>query len=526
MRRSDDECRRKPPLFTTEAVYAAAMLIGCTLIGCTTPAKHLIAQSTEHQRPVGVTSPQRPTFLNIAQSVQQVAFQGGDQNTADEQSDKVQNKEDQSDDTQAIDAESADESGGDEPVPPSDSISQPADLASLIETALTTHPQIRAARQRVAAATNRIPRATALDDPTFSNTFWPIHEQALQTAGGRVDHQFGFSQKVPWPTKLHARGTVARREVLVAQAEVVKAEREIVEAVRLAYYELWLADELIRIVDDNKELVSDLITVAEARYKTGGSQQDVLRAELEGDKLENQLIALQRQKEQARSDLGTLVRMPLDLMPTAFAELDVGEVVPQLQSLVASAEQCNPALQGLAAEIARDQAKETVACLNQYPDFRIGLGYAIINDNSGAISPVANGHDNLNLSVGVTLPIWRDKINAGIREAAHERSSTMHRREAVRDQLRGTLRRQVASAYASVQQLDLFRDRLVPRTEQTLQIATAEYQGRKANFTDLVDIYQELLAYQVQVARTRAALASTLAHIERTVGCEVNANAY
>ena len=294
---------------------------------------------------------------------------------------------------------------------------------------------------------------------------------------------------------------LAQREAQVATAEVAKAELEITEAVRLAYYELWLTDQLIAIVKDNEELVSDLITVSEARYKSGGSQQDVLRAELEGDKLADQLISLRRQKEQARADLGTLVRQPVHLMPTAYTDINMTEAVPQLELLIAAAEQSNPSLQGLAAEIARDRAKESLACLQKYPDLNLGLGYSIISDNSNVISPVANGHDNINFTVGVTLPIWRNKINAGMREATHQRTSTINRREAERDRLQGTLRRQVAAAYAAIEQLELFRERLIPRTEQTLEIAAADYQGEKADFTDLVDIYRELLTYQVQVAR-------------------------
>ncbi|WP_231741956.1 TolC family protein [Stieleria varia] len=395
----------------------------------------------------------------------------------------------------------------------------PVTLDDLIATAMASHPSIAAARQQVAAASHRIPQATALEDPIVGNTFWPIHDQALQTAGGRIGHQFSLSQKVPWPEKLDARGQVACREVQVARAEVARKESEIVEAVRLAYYELWLATELVRIVDDNTELVEDLITVAQARYTTGGSQQDVLRAELEGDRLAEQLITLRRQREQARADLGALVRMPVNDTVSTTDDLNVDEVVPQIELLIAQAEHCNPTLQGLAAEIARDRAKESLACLQQYPDFQLGLGYSIVSDDHDVISPVANGHDNINFSLGVTLPIWRDKINAGISEAAHNRSSTALRREAERDRLRGTLRRQVAAAYAAVEQLELLRTRLIPRTEQTLTLSTADYQNKKADFTDLVATYRELLALQVQVARTQATLASTLAQMERAVGC-------
>ncbi len=426
--------------------------------------------------------------------------------------------------SQADDSAQADE-GPIPAAPTARPADQASDLESLIAIALASHPSIAAARQKVAALRSRIPQATALADPMLGNTFWPIQDQALQTAGGRMAHQFALSQQVPWPAKLHARGAVAAREVQVAVAEVARAEREIVEAVRLAYYELWLSAELLRIVEDNQNLVSDLITVSEARYRAGGSQQDVLRAELEADKLADQMITLRRQQEQARAELGTLVRQPIELMSVAVDQLNLGEVTPQLEMLVARAEQCNPTLQGLAAEIARDRAKESLACLQRYPDFQLGLGYWIVSDNRNVISPVANGHDNINFSFGVTLPIWRDKINAEIREAAHQRSSTINRREAERDRLRGQLRRQVAAAYAAVDQLQLFRERLIPRTRQTLEIATADYQGKRADFFSLIDIYRELLTYQVQVARTQATLASTMAQIERTVGCETIAAA-
>ncbi|MEL7336843.1 MAG: TolC family protein, partial [Planctomycetota bacterium] len=237
----------------------------------------------------------------------------------------------------------ADGSGQESSSDPAESLPIPSaaatdDLDSLIAQALACHPKIAAARQRAAALSHRIPQVTALDDPVISNTFWSIQNQALQTAGGRVAHQFGIQQKVPWPEKIAARGTLAKREAQVAAAEIAKAEREVIESVRLAYYELWLSDRLIAVVNDNKTLVDDLITVSEARYQSGGSQQDVLRAELEGDTLSDHLISLRRQKEQARSDLGTLVRQPVHLMPTAYAEISLPESVPQLEQLISQAE--------------------------------------------------------------------------------------------------------------------------------------------------------------------------------------------
>jgi len=240
---------------------------------------------------------------------------------------------------------------------------------------------------------------------------------------------------------------------------------------------------------------------------------------LEADKLEDQLITLRRRKEQAQADLGALVRQPAHLRLSTTQEIAALPLDAQIEQLIASAEQCNPSLQGLAAEIYRDRSKETLACLEKYPDLQFGMGWTIIAESGDVISPVADGNDNLNFTVGITLPIWRDKINAGIQEAAYNRSSTMSRAEAERDRIRGQLRRQVAAAYAAEEQKKLFEDRLIPRTEKTLEITFADYRGKKTDFFNVIQTYRELLGYQVQLARSKATLAASLAQIERTVGC-------
>jgi outer membrane protein TolC len=160
-----------------------------------------------------------------------------------------------------------------------------------------------------------------------------------------------------------------------------------------------------------------------------------------------------------------------------------------------------------------------LACLQKYPDLQVGLNYAIISDDSNAISPVANGHDNISFTVGTTLPIWREKINAGIREAAHRTSSSTERLEAERDAIQGKLRRLMAQADALVQQQDIYKDRIIPRTEDTLTLSIADYRGKRTDFFTLIETYRDLLMFETQMARFEATLAGTVAQIERTVGC-------
>lgn len=400
---------------------------------------------------------------------------------------------------------------------PAASSGQPVEY--FVQQALAAHPSIRAVRQRVAAELDRIPQVTALPDPQLNNTFWPLHDNATQTAAGRIANQMSLQQGIPLPDKLRTKGVIVSREAQMAQAEVERIERKITESVRLAYYEVWYATRAIRIIEETRDLVDDLTKVAEARYRAGGTQQDVLRAQLETDRLDNQLVQLQKQKEVSQADLAALLQQPVSLMAEATEELGVTDAPLQLDSLIALAEQCNPSLRGLAAEIQRDRQKQRLACLQQYPDFMVGLNWGIVSDRHDVISPVANGNDNLSITFGTTLPVWRKKINAGVREANRRTSSTMQRLEAERDEIYGRLRRLLAQADSLVEQTDIYESRLIPRTEDTLKLAIADYRGERTDFFTLIETYRELLMFEIQLARINASLAGTIAQVDRTVGC-------
>lgn len=402
---------------------------------------------------------------------------------------------------------------------PNSQLSSGQPVAFFVQQALAVHPSIRAARQLVAAELDRIPQVTALPDPQFNNTFWPLHDNAIQTAAGRVANQMSLQQGVPFPEKLRTKGAIVSREAQMAQAEVERIERQITESVRLAYYEVWYATRAIQIIDETRDLVDDLTKVAEARYRAGGTQQDVLRAQLETDRLDDQLVQLRNQKKVSQADLAALLQQPLSLMPEATEELGIADAPLQLDSLIAQAEQCNPSLRGLAAEIQRDRQQQRLAGLQQYPDFMVGLNWGIVSDSGDVLSMVANGNDNLSFTIGTTLPVWREKINAGVREANRRTSSTVQRLEAERDEIYGRLRRLLAQADSLVEQTKIYEERLVPRTEDTLKLAIADYRGERTDFFTLIETYRELLMFETQLARINATLAGTIAQVDRTVGC-------
>ena len=508
--------RFKTLINASKCKFSVAALMAISVVGCAssrTPPSS-VAQSAAPQkvgeRPIEMVPREHDSAesRSIPTEIQSVGFSELIRNSA-ETPEFVPAPSDASETDRASGVETVRQ----EPVDTSDSVE------TFIALALANHPSIQAARQRVSAEFHRIPQIRSLPDPQFKNTFWPIHDQSLQTAAGRLGNQMSVSQVVPWPEKLRTKAAIVSQEVRVAEAEVQRIEREITESVRLAYYEVWFATRAIEINKETQELINDLAKVAEARYRSGGTQQDVLRARLESDRLADQLVSLEKQKQVAQADLATLVQQPVMLVMESSDKLSLANVPQQLDELIALAEQCNPKLAGLASEIQRDRQKQRLACLQKYPNLQFGLNWGLVSDDSNVISPVANGHDQINFNVGTTLPIWRDKINAGVREAANRTSSTAKRLDAERDALYGKLRRLLVQADALVEQRDIYAQRIIPRTEDTLTLAIADYRGKRTDFFSLIETYRELLMFETQLARIEASLAGTLAQVERTVGC-------
>ena len=86
------------------------------------------------------------------------------------------------------------------------------------------------------------------------------------------------------------------------------------------------------------------------------------------------------------------------------------------------------------------------------------------------------------------------------------------------------LRRLNEQALAADTQLQLYEQRILPRTRQALQLAAADYRGQLLGFAEVTDNFTELLMFELQAARAKATLAGVLAQIDRVIGCEVNAS--
>lgn len=115
-------------------------------------------------------------------------------------------------------------------------------------------------------------------------------------------------------------------------------------------------------------------------YRSGEAQQDVLRAELEADRLKNDAINLIKPKRIAQAGLAALVQQPISLLPEAQQEIATPGVPQDLEALTASAEQLNPELRALVWKIRRDWQRMELMGLQHYPDLQLEASSALVDE--------------------------------------------------------------------------------------------------------------------------------------------------
>ena len=421
-------------------------------------------------------------------------------------------------------AAGSDETGDPATLPVETEIQGPHSVDFYVQIALERNPEILAAQQGVSAQAEVIPQVTALDDPMLVDTFQPINKHSVQTAAGRGPNALTLAQRFPWFGKLRVRGEVAEQQTKIALSRLAQAQLKVIEDVKLSYYEVAFNQQAITITEDSEELLEIIVKFVDVRVRTGlRSQHDLLRAQVALVRLQDQLLTLRRQIRQSQADLASTIHTSPEAELQAVDDYLLPSAPEEINQLYEAAVRCRPELQERLHAIIRDQRTQELAKLQYYPDVTAGLGWqAITQDN--ALAGVANGNDNFAFTLGINLPVWRDKLRAGLRETEYRAVESARRYDAARDDTFRRIRRLMVQVRTLEQQIILYRnqpDGIVPKAKQTLDVSFAEYRVNKVDFQQLIDNWNDWLMFRIQLARLEANLAGTLASLERVIGCQL-----
>lgn len=404
---------------------------------------------------------------------------------------------------------------------PTATMDGPVPLETLVAHALAHNPRIQAARYQARAMGARVPQAASLPDPQLMTT---VFLEAIQTAAGPQEVALSLSQKFPWFGKLASRSQVAYHDAMAAYARVTVVELEVIEQVKRAYFDLSFLQSAIAETRRLRPQVENVIAIARTRYETsapGAGLDSVLQAQVELAKLKARLVELDEAKARAQARLAGVLHLPPGTRIEPTGQVDQARLAHEAKVLVGMAESCQPELEARRWEVGRDRASIRLAERDYWPDVNLGVNWYEMGDQG--LSPVANGRDAFSLGVGVNLPIYRNRLDAAVREAQDRTAASSRRYVAERDRVGA----EVSALYAEFREHDrmvaIVESEILPAAEQTLELATESYRNSQTSYQQLIDVYRTLLAYRIERHQHVAARGQAVASLERAVGCSITA---
>lgn len=380
--------------------------------------------------------------------------------------------------------------------------------------------EIQARAEAMAAIPSQ---AGSLPDPMISFNALNLPTDSFNVSQEAMTQlQFSISQKLPFPGKLALKESAARGMADVANSTVEEMRLKLNQDVKTLWWQLFLLDRSLDVLEINKTLLRQFIEIAQTKYKVGqGLQQDVLLAQLELSKLIDHTIQLTSSRKQNSAQLNALLNQPSNqaIQLPVLAEIDIG--LPTLlsaESVFDLAEQHRPALtqQRLLIDVATDRQK--LAERDLLPDFNVGAAYGFRDGNNPNGS---NRADLMSFQVGINVPIFAERKQ---KMAISQRHSEVKQQQfALQDRwlsIQADITSTIAEYEQAKEQVLLFKTGIIPQAHQTVASMLAGYQVNKVDFLNLIRAQITLYNYQTNEWKAVSDAKSALAKLVATVGEE------
>ena len=383
------------------------------------------------------------------------------------------------------------------------SLPSPLGLADVIRLAGERRDEIEAARARLRAGEARPVIVSALADPMISPSL-----DHLPFMTGGADFSVTFEQQIPLSSIRGHRRAAALADVNRLRAEATRTKLDVGIEAADAYVMLFERRRTAALVTEQIAFARDVVSAATARYASGTApQSDVLRAEVEIARLEVTARALKGEVRAAEAMLNTSLALDADLAVPQLASPALTQPIPSW-AVVKTSLTSRPELAAGRSEIARAAAEIEVMrdMFRPMATVRTGPSYTM-----------AEGHGWMAMA-GISLPIWRGKLKAGVAEAQAMRAMADA-------DLRAMTRMIEGEAAAAVNQLQAARDRqtalstdVLPRARMAIEPAVASYASGQLPLVSVIEAIQALSVVQSDLIAADAQLVLAWARLGRAIG--------
>lgn len=426
------------------------------------------------------------------------------------------------------------------------SISKAQSLEDYLIIAGENNPELKAYYQEYLASMEIAPQVGSLPDPELSaGIFFSPMERFM----GNQVADIRLMQMFPWFGML---GTQKEEAKYMAEAKYrlfLNAKNQLFYQVKDTWYELYAVQEEIRISRENLEYLKKYETLALSKFRAASSgptapqtmnsskpaaqssssssgmsgmnssnassstspsaqsmgssmpagsvgMSDVLRIRMQIKELENTVQTLKERLLPLKVKFNSLLNREINTEIQLPQNLESTELIWNKMAVLDSITNNNPMLAMYDAELEALNQQEKMAKLEGKPMFGAGVNYMPFQPRPEG-NMLMGGNDMVMPMVTMTLPIYRKKINAKVKETNLLKEATALRKEKEGNMLAMEWAIAFQDLEDANRKIQLYQEQ-TELANQTLNLVLTAFSANGKDFEEVLETQQILLDYQLK----------------------------
>lgn len=381
-----------------------------------------------------------------------------------------------------------------------------ASLPLVLAYAFNSNGDVESAYREWRGAIEKIPQSGALDNPKIDFSFM-FDKQNLKSFDVALNSiRLMASQDIPGKGKRKALANQALAEAQVARERFRAGKYKLQKNVTRAYSEIAYNDGLLALTSETLRLLHQAEEAALHRFHGMNEESlaDLRKIEVEIQNVESESRSLYIMRRALVAELNGALNRPPSSVFGRITLPDIREPSESDEDLFIMAVENNPGLAALRKEVEARGAAVVLAELEKNPDYSISGGIEQL------LTPV--------LEFGITLPINRQRIRAGIAESLAMRQAAEARLRAAESDVKARLVISLSSLSDANRILNDYQNRIIPLAKELLNTQLTEYGSGEGNFLDIIDTERLLVDFKKLILRARVDKLKYFSEIEEITG--------
>jgi outer membrane protein, heavy metal efflux system len=390
------------------------------------------------------------------------------------------------------------------------------ELMQYLKTGAENNPGLEANFYEYNAALEKIPQVGALPDPRVSFGYFV---SPLETRVGPQRTKIGISQMFPWFGTLNSREDVAVQLALAKFEVFEEAKSRLFFDIKSTYFNVYFINRGMVITEENIRILNTFQQLAIIKIETGESSVvDELRVEMEINELKDQLAFLADSKFALEVKFNKLLNVPVNSPVVVPDTLWIDSLELSKDEFLDSITIKNHVIKQLEHKMLSWKNQEIVSRKMGMPQFSVGIDYAIIGESSNPNIGSESGRDALLLpKVGISIPLYRKKYTALVKEASLNMQATVLKKEDRKNHLTSLFEKGYKDYRDADRRIDLYKLQLI-LAEKSLNILLTSYSADGEYFEEILRMERKVLKYSLEVDKARADKSAVVAFINYLLG--------